>query len=193
MVGRRRAQVPRILGPVARVVDHLPHLVQDPKLGAYVASVWGGVDGCRTAILVDFFRHAFDGAGADNFFDVTPRAPPALPPPLPGPSPTALPRATSGGSAGIWVQSGNSARACCHDGSPCAAPRLLQQPQPLPAEGGNLPRTSAEMSPGPPAPLRPKSCSSRPLSLGRAAAKMLGRGVAVFIAATGKQCQTRQC
>ena len=24
---------------------------------------------CRHAILTDFFRHAFDGSGADNFFD----------------------------------------------------------------------------------------------------------------------------
>lgn len=24
---------------------------------------------CRKAILLDFFRHAFDGGGADNFFD----------------------------------------------------------------------------------------------------------------------------
>lgn len=24
---------------------------------------------CRHAILTDFFRHAFDGGGADNFFD----------------------------------------------------------------------------------------------------------------------------
>ena len=24
---------------------------------------------CRRTILTDFFRHAFDGSGADNFFD----------------------------------------------------------------------------------------------------------------------------
>ena len=30
---------------------------------------FGGVDECRKTILADFFRHAFDGSGADNFFD----------------------------------------------------------------------------------------------------------------------------
>lgn len=63
-------QVPRILGPVVLVVDQLPQLARDSKLGAYISSMWGSVDGCRNAILADFFRHAFDGAGADNFFDV---------------------------------------------------------------------------------------------------------------------------
>lgn len=29
----------------------------------------GGVEACRKAILADFCRHAFDGSGADSFFD----------------------------------------------------------------------------------------------------------------------------
>jgi hypothetical protein len=34
-----------------------------------VSETFGGVEECRKAILLDFFRHAFDGSGADNFFD----------------------------------------------------------------------------------------------------------------------------
>ena len=40
-------QVPRILNPVVLVVDALPGLCRDPKLAAYVNSVWGGVEECR--------------------------------------------------------------------------------------------------------------------------------------------------
>ena len=29
----------------------------------------GSAERCRKFILADFFRHAFDGSGADNFFD----------------------------------------------------------------------------------------------------------------------------
>ena len=35
----------------------------------YVEGVFGDVEGCRLAILTDFFRHGFDGSGADNFYD----------------------------------------------------------------------------------------------------------------------------
>jgi hypothetical protein len=62
-------QVPRILNPVVLVVDSLPKLCKDQKLEAYVKSLYGSVQACRKAILADFFRHAFDGSGADNFFD----------------------------------------------------------------------------------------------------------------------------
>ena len=31
--------------------------------------MFGGVEPTRAAICTDFFRHAFDGSGADNFFD----------------------------------------------------------------------------------------------------------------------------
>ncbi|GLC41087.1 hypothetical protein PLESTB_000944400 [Pleodorina starrii] len=62
-------QVPRILNPVVSVLEELPKLYRDPNLRAYIDSTFGGVEQCRKAILVDFCRHAFDGSGADNFFD----------------------------------------------------------------------------------------------------------------------------
>mmetsp|Transcript_12396 Transcript_12396/g.46257 ORF Transcript_12396/g.46257 Transcript_12396/m.46257 type:complete len:642 (-) Transcript_12396:152-2077(-) len=62
-------QVPRILGPTALVVDSLEELCKDAGLNTYVCSTFGSVENCRKTILVDFFRHAFDGSGADNFFD----------------------------------------------------------------------------------------------------------------------------
>ena len=61
--------MPRILNPVILVLDSLPKLCQDPKINAYVTSVFGSMDMCLKTILVDFCRHAFDGSGADNFFD----------------------------------------------------------------------------------------------------------------------------
>ena len=36
---------------------------------SYIEAAFGSVDGAKNAILVDFFRHAFDGSGADNFYD----------------------------------------------------------------------------------------------------------------------------
>ena len=63
------AQVPRILNPLVLVLDDLPRLVKDPALKKYVDAEFGGVEACRREILADFFRHAFDGSGADNFFD----------------------------------------------------------------------------------------------------------------------------
>lgn len=35
-----------------------------PQVAAYVQGAFGGVEPCRKAILLDFFRHAFDGSGA---------------------------------------------------------------------------------------------------------------------------------
>lgn len=49
------------------VLDALPKHCKDPKLANYVNSMYGSVEGCRKAVLLDFFRHAFDGSGADNF------------------------------------------------------------------------------------------------------------------------------
>lgn len=61
-------QVPRILNPLVLVLDELPRLARDKKIAAYLDDAFGGWEKCRKAILCDFFRHAFDGSGADSFY-----------------------------------------------------------------------------------------------------------------------------
>ena len=62
-------QVPRILGPLARVLDEVPRLSEKSGIADYIQATFGGAERLQKAILADFFRHAFDGSGADNFFD----------------------------------------------------------------------------------------------------------------------------
>jgi len=62
-------QVPRILNPVVMVLDELPKVYRDPELKKYVDATFGSLRDCQMYIITDFCRHAFDGSGADNFFD----------------------------------------------------------------------------------------------------------------------------
>lgn len=62
-------QVPRILAPIVLVIEAVPDLCQEPALSSYFENAFGGVENVVKTILADFFRHAFDGSGADNFFD----------------------------------------------------------------------------------------------------------------------------
>jgi hypothetical protein len=62
-------QVPRFLGPLVLTLDKIPQLSESSTgMKEYVNS-FGGVKALQKTILADFFRHAFDGSGADNFFD----------------------------------------------------------------------------------------------------------------------------
>ena len=58
-------QIPRILAPVLQTLA----AVDDLDTAAYVKGVFGSADAAKKAIVSDFFRHAFDGSGADNFYD----------------------------------------------------------------------------------------------------------------------------
>jgi len=64
-------QIPRILGPLVLTLERIPDLCQGSSaMKSYLNAIGGG--SARTlqrTILADFFRHAFDGSGADNFFD----------------------------------------------------------------------------------------------------------------------------
>lgn len=89
-------QVPRILNPIVvvlRALDVTSDMMKNPDTVKCVCSsgvarpaphcfsgvsmmfcrfvndAFGGPEAARKLILSDFFRHAFDGSGADNFFD----------------------------------------------------------------------------------------------------------------------------
>ena len=42
---------------------------QPPQLQSYIAMRWRSPTDATKAILCDFFKFAFDGSGADNFYD----------------------------------------------------------------------------------------------------------------------------
>ncbi|EJT99740.1 hypothetical protein DACRYDRAFT_17365 [Dacryopinax primogenitus] len=64
------SQIYRILLPISNVLQHIPKLFnENGNLRDYAESEYGGVDKLVREILCDFFRHAFDGSGADSYFD----------------------------------------------------------------------------------------------------------------------------
>ena len=63
-------QVSRILNPIDIVLRQLRSLCSSANPEKrYIDATFGGVDNLTKMVLADFFRHAFDGSGADNFFD----------------------------------------------------------------------------------------------------------------------------
>ncbi|KAF6762017.1 hypothetical protein DFP72DRAFT_877769 [Ephemerocybe angulata] len=54
-------QIYRILLPICNTISQIPALAQKPGLRKYIEEEYG--------FWGDFFRHGFDGSGADNFFD----------------------------------------------------------------------------------------------------------------------------
>jgi Protein of unknown function (DUF2009) len=63
------SQIYRILLPICNTLSQLPTLYNSPALRAYIDAEYGTLDALYLEILGDFFRHAFDGSGADNFYD----------------------------------------------------------------------------------------------------------------------------
>jgi Protein of unknown function (DUF2009) len=63
------SQIYRILLPICNTLSQLPTLYKSPALRAYIDAEYGSLDALYLEVLGDFFRHAFDGSGADNFYD----------------------------------------------------------------------------------------------------------------------------
>ncbi|CCI44553.1 unnamed protein product [Albugo candida] len=62
-------QVARILTPIVRTIEEIPALSQQNETKAFISDSYGGANALQKLILSDFFKHGFDGSGADNFFD----------------------------------------------------------------------------------------------------------------------------
>jgi len=64
-------QVPRILNPIVSVLEAIPQLVRENRggVGDMIRKAHGSAEECQIDIMQDFFKHAFDGSGADNFYD----------------------------------------------------------------------------------------------------------------------------
>jgi hypothetical protein len=61
--------VSRILGPLIRTLTNLETAcTENEGLQRYINS-YGGIDKAKKDILLDFFTHAFDGSGGENFFE----------------------------------------------------------------------------------------------------------------------------
>ncbi|KAH7887362.1 hypothetical protein F5I97DRAFT_1925819 [Phlebopus sp. FC_14] len=63
------SQIYRILLPVCNTLSQIPVVSEKPALRSYIEDEFGSTENCIQEILADFFRHGFDGSGADNFFD----------------------------------------------------------------------------------------------------------------------------
>mmetsp|Transcript_6381 Transcript_6381/g.14209 ORF Transcript_6381/g.14209 Transcript_6381/m.14209 type:complete len:897 (-) Transcript_6381:120-2810(-) len=63
-------QVPRILNPIVSCLENLEKICEkDEGIRQMVDDGFGGLEKVRKDILYDFFKSAFDGSGADNFYD----------------------------------------------------------------------------------------------------------------------------
>ncbi|KAK7062122.1 hypothetical protein R3P38DRAFT_2833542 [Favolaschia claudopus] len=62
-------QIYRILLPICTTLSKIEELAGKPAIRSYIDDEFGSPDNLRREILGDFFRHGFDGSGADNFFD----------------------------------------------------------------------------------------------------------------------------
>ncbi|GLE08494.1 hypothetical protein PINS_up019702 [Pythium insidiosum] len=61
-------QISRILSPIVKTLDEIGRMAELDTTKTYIAD-FGGVERLQKIILCDFFKHGFDGSGADNFFD----------------------------------------------------------------------------------------------------------------------------
>ena len=68
-IADKYTQISRILNPIVLTIKQIDKLMENKTTMNYIMAAFGGPDKLKKDILFDFFRSAFDGSGADNFFD----------------------------------------------------------------------------------------------------------------------------
>lgn len=61
-------QIPSILIPIDKCIEQIPILARDPHINDYFEHQFNGVEELQKTVLCDYFKHGFDGSGADNFY-----------------------------------------------------------------------------------------------------------------------------
>lgn len=59
-------QIPRFLSPIVSFLQGLPDLCQDQRVNAYVEEHFRSWEQLKLQVLLDFYKHAFDGSGDDG-------------------------------------------------------------------------------------------------------------------------------
>jgi len=63
-------QIGRILAPIVSTLRRLDDICsENADVAKYIEHNFGGAESAKRTILHDFFRHGFDGSGADNYYD----------------------------------------------------------------------------------------------------------------------------
>lgn len=61
-------QIPTILIPIDKCIESINTLSRDPFIKKMFEDQFGSIDNLQKDILCDYFKHGFDGSGADNYY-----------------------------------------------------------------------------------------------------------------------------
>lgn len=61
-------QIPTILIPIDKCIESIPILAKDVYIRKMFEEQFGSIDELQKDILCDYFKHGFDGSGADNYY-----------------------------------------------------------------------------------------------------------------------------
>lgn len=61
-------QIPTILIPIDKCIDLIPKLSKDKFIQNMIVEQFGSIENLQKIILCDYFKHGFDGSGADNYY-----------------------------------------------------------------------------------------------------------------------------
>ncbi len=59
-------QIPRFLSPIVSFLQGIPDLCRDERVYGYLEEHFGSQEKLKLEVLVDFYKHAFDGSGDDG-------------------------------------------------------------------------------------------------------------------------------